>query len=256
MRLKIEGMSDNFSDLKRKVYDSVGRQRYVTEMFDQLAPRYDRFNRLVSFSQDEKWRLKALDLLGECGKGVVLDLAAGTGDLARSALRNGARHVQVFDISYEMLRLAKGKLAGVAENGGMVHFQRGSADQLPFSDGTLDAVASGFAMRNVFHFLDDVLAEIFRVLRPGGRFAILELSQPRNFFLRTGFALHLKTIMPLIGKMTAGASSPFSYLGNTALTFLKPEEFAQRLTAAGFSEVAWQPFMLGGICIHTGLKVK
>jgi len=247
-------MSKNFADLTQPGLNSRERQEFVTALFDDLAPQYDRFNRAVSLYRDEAWRRNAIHLLQEQSRGVVLDLAAGTGDLANSARKYGARQVHVFDISHEMLKLAQVKLlAGNGASAG-VGFAQGSAHLLPFRDGSVNGVVSGFAMRNVFHFLDDVLREIYRVLQPGGRFAILELSQPRNPLLRLGFRVHLQTIMPLIGRLTTGRQSPFSYLRQTTMTFLRPEEFKLRLEQAGFQEVIWKRQLLGAIAIHAGIK--
>jgi demethylmenaquinone methyltransferase/2-methoxy-6-polyprenyl-1,4-benzoquinol methylase len=223
-------------------------------MFDTLAPRYDRFNRWVSLFRDEAWRRQTLALLNDRKTGVVLDLAAGTGDLAHHAAKAGAHAVHVFDISHEMLRRAKIKLTGVNGQRQLVAFEQGSAHLLPFKNNSLDGVISGFAMRNVFHFLDDVLLEMQRVLKPGGRFAILELSRPQNALLRLGFRLHMKTIMPLIGRLTTGHSEPFHYLYHTTMTFLSPQEFKKRLEDAGFVNVNFKRFLLGGIAIHFGEK--
>ncbi|MCH8955949.1 ubiquinone/menaquinone biosynthesis methyltransferase [candidate division KSB1 bacterium] len=247
-------MQPKFANLKESDVDIKQRQKYVTELFDNLAPNYDRFNRWVSFFRDETWRRKTIELLDDCKRGSVLDLAAGTGDLARSALKAGAQQVHVFDIAFNMLTQAKAKLRDENSQLSKINFELGSAARLPFKDNSFDGIVSGFAMRNVFHFLDEVLSEMHRVLKPGGRFAILELSQPQNSILRAGFRVHMKTIMPLIGKLTAGKSTPFQYLCETTLTFLSPEEFKQRLENAGFAGVSWKNFLFGGIAIHFGQK--
>ncbi|MCH7675041.1 ubiquinone/menaquinone biosynthesis methyltransferase [candidate division KSB1 bacterium] len=247
-------MQPKFANLKESDVDIKQRQKYVTELFDNLAPNYDRFNRWVSFFRDETWRRKTIELLDDCKRGSVLDLAAGTGDLARSALKAGAQQVHVFDIAFNMLIQAKAKLRDENSQLSKINFELGSAARLPFKDNSFDGIVSGFAMRNVFHFLDEVLSEMHRILKPGARFAILELSQPQNSILRAGFRVHMKTIMPLIGKLTAGKSTPFQYLCETTLTFLSPEEFKQRLENAGFAGVSWKNFLFGGIAIHFGQK--
>ena len=247
-------MQPKFANLKESDVDIKQRQKYVTELFDNLAPNYDRFNRWVSFFRDETWRRKTIELLDDCKRGSVLDLAAGTGDLARSALKAGAQQVHVFDIAFNMLTQAKAKLRDENSQLSKINFELGSAARLPFKDNSFDGIVSGFAMRNVFHFLDEVLSEMHRVLKPGGRFAVLELSQPQNLILRAGFRVHMKTIMPLIGKLTAGKSTPFQYLCETTMTFLSPEEFGQRLQKAGFAGVSWKNFLFGGIAIHFGQK--
>lgn len=244
----------NFADLKESDLDSRKRQAYVTDLFDNLAPRYDRFNRVVSLFRDERWRRMTIELLGDNRSGAILDLAAGTGDLANSASKLGARQVHVFDISRQMLMLAKHKFQSQNGTATGAAFELGSAHALPFKDGSIDGVVSGFAMRNVFHFLDEVLVEIFRVLKPGGSFAILELSRPDNAILKAGFRLHMKIVMPMIGKLTTGTSAPFEYLRETTMTFLTCEQFSQRLNQAGFSDVGWRSLLLGGIAIHHGHK--
>ncbi len=246
-------MKPSFGNLKQSTFDSNRRQEYVTDMFDNLAPNYDRFNRWVSFYRDEAWRSQTVSLLKQQKNGTILDLAAGTGDLANSCHRAGAKQVHVFDISHNMLTVAKQKLMATdAKNSFM--FAQGSAHKLPFKDETFNGVVSGFAMRNVFHFLDEVLLEIHRTLKPHGRFAILELTQPKNPILNFGFRLHMKIIMPLIGKMTVGKTRPFNYLRQTTLTFLSPEEFKLRIEKSGFINVGWKTFLLGGIAVHYGEK--
>lgn len=245
-------MSHSFADLKTQSIDRDERQKYVADLFDTLAPRYDRFNRWVSLFRDEAWRRETVALLNDRKTGVVLDLAAGTGDLAHHAAKAGARAVHVFDISHEMLRLAKIKVTGGDGPKQLIAFEQGSAHLLPFKNNSIDAIVSGFAMRNVFHFLDVVLMEMKRVLKPGGRFAILELSRPPNALLRFGFRLHMRTIMPLIGRLATGRSEPFHYLYQTTMTFLSPGEFKKRLEKAGFVNVNFKRFLLGGIAIHFG----
>ena len=163
--------------------------------------------------------------------------------------------MHVFDIAFNMLTQAKVKFSEENSHVAKINFEQGSAASLPFKDASLDGIVSGFAMRNVFHFLDDVLSEMYRVLKPGGRFAILELSQPPNPILRAGFRMHMQTVMPLIGKLAAGKSAPFKYLCETTMTFLSPEEFKQRLENAGFATVDWKKFLFGGIAIHFGRPV-
>lgn len=247
-------MSEKFADLKAWPADPANRQHYVADLFDNLAPRYDRFNRWVSFNRDEQWRKAAISRLGEQRKGIVLDLAAGTGDLSNNALRAGAERVHAFDISYEMLRHARTKLWPGNTKQISAALEQGSAHCMPYKNESFNGIVSGFAMRNVFHFLDAVLEEMYRVLKPGGRFAILELSRPDQAWLRFGFRLHMRTVMPLIGRLTTGKAEPFHYLYKTTMTFLSPVEFQDRLEKAGFANVGYQTFLLGGIAIHYGSK--
>lgn len=249
-------MTNDFGNLKEGSFEARERQKYVAKLFDDLARDYDRFNRWVSFFRDEAWRRETIALLKDRALGTVLDLAAGTGDLAQAAARQGAPKIHVFDISFEMLGLARTKLANLNSAPVKVALERGSANLLPFRDQVFDGIVSGFAMRNVFHFLDQVLAEMYRVLLPGGRFAILELSRPANPLVRLGFKLHMKTIMPLVGRIATGGKEPFDYLYQTTMTFLSPNDFGGRLQKAGFEKVGWKTYLLGGIAIHFGEKGK
>lgn len=246
-------MNKNYGNLKEPAIDSRKRQQYISTLFDNLAPKYDRFNRWVSFFRDETWRRKTVELLKEQRTGVILDLAGGTGDLAHWASQAGAREVHVFDISYNMLTLAKSKLGKNSQQTNFV-FEQGTANMLPFLNESFHGIISGFAMRNVFHFLDEVLGEMYRVLKPGGRFALLELSQPENILFRLVFKLHMKTVMPIIGKLTTGEIEPFDYLFQTTTSFLSPLKFKEKLEKVGFMDVDWKNYLLGGIAIHFGIK--
>lgn len=246
-------MTSNFANLKDNRTDETLRQNYVTELFDNLAPNYDRFNRWVSFFRDGHWRRETIRLIEDRSQGVILDLASGTGDLARNAAKSGARQVHVFDISNQMLQFAKKKLSRNSIESKVV-YEQGSANALPFADKSFDGVVSGFAMRNVFHFMETVLKEIHRVLKPGGRFAILELSQPENGLVRKVFQFNMKNLVPLIGKATSGQSVPFDYLYETTMTFLSAEQFKQLLEKVGFREVSWKKYLFGGIAIHYGFR--
>lgn len=248
-------MDQNYANLKESSLDASQRQEYVAELFNDLAPKYDRFNRWVSFFHDETWRQKTVALLREQVFGTILDLAAGTGDLAHWASKAGANEVHVFDIALSMLTFAKTKLTNKNSCTSKFVFEQGSANLIPFKSESFNGIVSGFAMRNVFHFLDEVLVEMYRILKPGGRFAILELSQPQNFIMKVGFQLHMKTVMPLIGKLTTGAIRPFNYLYETTMTFLSPQEFKNSLEKAGFVDVQWKKYLLGGIAIHYGCKL-
>ncbi|NIR47202.1 ubiquinone/menaquinone biosynthesis methyltransferase [candidate division KSB1 bacterium] len=247
-------MRDDFANLNSETVDPERRQRYVAELFDNLAHKYDRFNRWVTFFRDDTWRRNTVELLDDQATGVILDLAAGTGNLAGQALKAGSRQVHVFDISRAMLAQAKSKLSDKNNYTGKVALEQGSANFLPYMNCSFNGVVSGFAMRNVFHFLDDVLNETFRVLKPGGRFAILELSRPETSLLRLGFRLHMRTIMPLIGRLATGQGAPFKYLYQTTMTFLSPTQFKQSLQNAGFVEIDFKSYLLGGIAIHYGKK--
>lgn len=221
----------------------------VRRMFDSLAPRYDRFNRWASLGMDVGWRRATLRSLEISPDAVVLDVATGTGDLALAAAR-WARRVIGCDFAPEMIRIASRK----AERRGRVRFQVARAEALPYRHEAFDGVTSAFAMRNVKPVLDEVLAEAHRVLRPGGRLAILEFSRPRVAPVRWAHDLYTRWIMPLIGRALTGSAEPFEYLYRSISDWDTPEAFAGRLREAGFEGVGYRLMGLGTVALHTARK--
>lgn len=221
----------------------------VRRMFDSLAPSYDRFNRWASLGMDVGWRQAALDALEVTSRSAVLDVATGTGDLALAAARRAGR-VFGCDFATEMIHIADRKGRGR----GRVRFQVARAEALPYQEGVFDGVTSAFAMRNVRPMLDEVLAEAHRVLRPGGRLAILEFSRPRWAPVRWVHDLYTRWLMPLIGRVLTGSSEPFEYLYRSIQEWETPEAFAARIRGAGFDGVEHRMMGLGTVALHTGRK--
>ena len=223
----------------------------VQEMFGSLAHRYDSFNHWASLGLDYGWRRAAVRYLHLPVDAKVLDVATGTGDLAFTASRR-ALQTAGFDFSSQMVEIAvhkaeKKHVAGVS-------FQVARAEQAPYRNDSFHGATSAFAMRNVKPMLDEVLAEIYRVLRPGGRFAILEFSRPPAAPVRWAHGLYVRSIMPRIGRRLAGSSEPFEYLHRSIEEWLSPEEFADRLRVAGFTEVGYRRLAMGTVALHVGRK--
>jgi len=220
-------------------------------MFGSLAGRYDSFNHWASLGLDFGWRRAAVRALELPAGSVVLDVATGTGDLAFTAARR-ARHTAGCDFSLQMIEIAvhKAEEKKVPE----ITFQVARAEQMPYRTGSFHGATSAFAMRNVKPMLDEVLEEIHRVLRPGGRVAILEFSRPPVAPVRWAHGLYVRAIMPRIGRWLTGTSEPFEYLHRSIETWLSPEDFAERLRAVGFAEVGYRPLALGTVALHFGKK--
>ena len=224
--------------------------RAVQRMFDGLAPRYDAFNRWASLGLDRRWRRVAVAELGLPPGARVLDVATGTGDLALAAAAAGARVTGV-DFAPSMLRRARAKAAA---SGRALAVQVARAEALPFAGAAFDGVVSAFAMRNVRPFLDDVLGEMARVLRPGGRVAILEFSAPRAPIVRFGHALYTRGLVPLVGRMLTGEREPFDYLNRSIDAWDAPERFGARLARAGFAGVRFRLLSFGTVAVHSGTR--
>ena len=214
----------------------------VRTMFDRIAPVYDAMNRVMTAGLDVRWRTLAAQSAVRAGDR-VLDAACGTGDLAIADKKAGAAKVTGLDFSAAMLARAKRKDAGI-------EWIQGDMLALPFADETFDAATVGFGVRNVAD-LELALRELRRVLRPGGRLAILEITQPRGA-LRPFFSLWFDRVVPLLGKVLPGGAA-YTYLPASVRRFPTAERLAALLRECGFGEVRFR--LLGGsiVALHTGI---
>ena len=212
----------------------------VRAMFDRIAPVYDLMNRVMTAGLDGRWRRLTAEAVVRPGDR-VLDACCGTGDLALGAERAGGRVVGL-DFSERMLERARRKSA-------TVEWVRGDLLELPFEDGSFDAATVGFGVRNVAD-LERSLRELRRVLRPGGRLGILEITSPRGP-LKVFYRLWFDRIVPLVGKLLRGGSA-YTYLPASVRRFPGPEELAALLERAGFGEVSFRLLAGGIVALHEG----
>ena len=227
-------------------------------MFLSVPPRYDLVNRIVTLGQDRRWRrLATLTCLA--GKPQrVLDLGSGTGDLSINIARIAEKDIEIIGVDYSppMLTRARQKAAraGVGEK---VDFVHGEATHLPFSDGYFDAVGISFAFRNLTYknpLSQPHLAEVRRVLKPGGRYVIVESSQPENRLIRMLFHLYLRAFVQLVGILLSGNRAAYRYLAESAARYYSPREVRELLLAAGFQSVHYRPLLFGAAGIHVASK--
>jgi demethylmenaquinone methyltransferase / 2-methoxy-6-polyprenyl-1,4-benzoquinol methylase len=227
----------------------------IQRMFQYLAPRYDLWNRLASFYLDEYWRRAAVRFIPPGSR--VLDLCTGTGELILKMLpRLGAKGQAIgVDFAANMLTLAARKTRPLAPSSqGFVAYLLGDAARLPFAGETFDCVTNGFAMRNLLPFADDVLSEMWRVLRPGGRVIILDICRPQSMLLARLYRWHLHWVLPLQARLLYRRGQPFRYLEDSILEFPPPAEFLTRLAWQGFMDATFTPLSGGLAGIFTGLK--
>lgn len=226
----------------------------VRAMFDRIAGVYDRMNRTMTVGLDRDWRRRAADR-ADLGSGQrALDVCCGTGDLALElASRVGpGGSVVGCDFSEPMLEIARRKAAEAGVKGS-VSFEWADALELPYEDGSFDAVTVGFGVRNLAD-LDRGLAELARVLRPGGRLAILEITQPRRPPLSWFFSLWFDRAVPMLGTL-AGDRDAYVYLPRSVKRFPDPERLAAMLATTGLGRIRYLILAGGIIAIHSGVKV-
>ena len=221
-------------------------------MFDRIARRYDLLNRVMSFGTDQRWRRKVVRSLQAREGTHLLDVATGTADLAILLARTGATVAGV-DPSANMLEVGRGKV----ERAGLdarVALREGIAESLPYADAAFDGACIAFGIRNVPDRLAG-LREMFRVVRPGGRLAVLELNEPRAGILAPLARFHVHRVVPWIGSVLSG-DREYRYLARSIAAFPPPAEFAARIEQAGWREVRATPLTFGVACLFTAVRAS
>ena len=229
--------------------EGKARAEYVQDMFDRIAGRYNLMNRLMTFGQDLKWRRFVIKKAALKAGDVMLDLATGTGDIAFEALRSvpGVRVVGG-DFSLGMMQAGQH-----LQYGDQVLWNGADALNLPYADATFTAVTAGYLIRNVYD-IPRAFAEQLRVLKSGGRVVILDTSPPPHNLLRPFILLHLKYVIPTLGKLISSNADAYQYLPESTQAFKTPDELAKFMRDAGFVNVQYKTFMFGTMAVHWGEK--
>ena len=223
----------------------------IAGMFDAIAPRYDLLNHLLSVGIDRRWRAAAIRSLRLTGRETLLDVCAGTADVALAARPHANRVVGV-DFSGAMLALGVQKVRAAGESSAIT-LVRGDAMRLPVADRSVDAITVAFGIRNVQR-PEIACGEMARVLRPGGRLAILEFGVPRIPGIKPLYLWYFTHVLPRIGRAISGHSAAYSYLPASVGTFAPPAEFMQTLRAAGFSDARADPLTLGIVYLYAAVR--
>jgi len=219
-------------------------------MFDAIAPRYDLLNHLLSAGIDKRWRKRAIGSLGLTGSETLIDVCTGTADVALEA--TGAARIVGVDFAGAMLTLGLRKVR-VTNQAKRIVLVRGDAMRLPAQDRSADAATVAFGIRNVQQ-PEVACAEMARVLRAGGRLAILEFGVPRIPGVSALYLWYFRHVLPLIGRMISGHNGAYSYLPASVGTFPPPAEFVTLLRQAGFAEVRAVPLTFGIVYLYTAIK--
>lgn len=222
--------------------------RPTQQIFTEVPPRYDILNRILTLNKDEGWRKKTADRILENNPSKVLDLCCGTADLTMHIARKAPKACAIYglDFSHTMLERAREKVAVFGVD--RVKLIQGDAGNMPFEDNFFDAIGISFGFRNLTFENPDAglhIREIFRVLKPGGRFVIVETSQPQNALIRWGYHQYMKYITAPIGGLISGNRAAYKYLAYSGNNYWSVPELSAILKKAGFSRTTGIPLMLG-----------
>lgn len=232
---------------------SMGKKDEVEQMFDNISHRYDFLNRLLSIGIDIQWRKRVVKIIQNTQPSTILDVATGTGDLAIAlAQKNPQAHITGFDLSNGMLEHGRKKVKE-RKLEQQIDMIQGDAENMPFDDNSFDAVTVAFGARN-FETLEKGLKEIYRVLKPGGTFVILEFSQPQKFPMKQLYNFYFKNILPIIGKTFSKDHRAYTYLPESVQVFPYGKKLNQILLNLNFKNPSNKELTFGIASIYTSTK--
>lgn len=230
----------------------LSKKKQVEQMFDNISENYDGLNRVISLGTDVKWRKKVVAMVAATQPESILDIATGTGDLAIQMAPTGAKKIVGLDISEGMLKVGRKKIAEKNLDS-RIDMIQGDSEDLPFENSSFDAITVAFGVRN-FENLEKGLEEIYRVLKPGGIFVVLETSVPTKFPYKQGYRLYSNFILPVIGKIFSKDKNAYSYLSESAANFPYGLAFNNILEKIGFINVKDLPQTFGVSTIYVASK--
>lgn len=236
-----------------KPYQAEGsKKEQVAEMFDNISQRYDLLNHLLSLSIDKGWRKKVVRLVSAKEPKLILDVATGTADLAIALEKAHPEKITGIDISAGMLEVGRRKVAGKGLSQ-MITLEQADSENLPFGDGTFDAITVAFGVRN-FENLEKGLSEMYRVLKPGGHLLVLEFSQPQGFPMKQLYNFYFKNILPTVGKIVSKDSRAYTYLPESVQAFPHGQAFMDIMANCGYKKGVRIPLTFGIASIYEGIK--
>ncbi len=230
----------------------MGKKKAVQDLFDDIAPTYDRLNHLLSFNVDKRWRKLAIRKIEKPEKILLLDVACGTGDFAIAAAKAGVKRIVGIDIARNMIAVGKRKIEKLHLDE-QIELREGDSEKMEFENDMFDAVTVAFGVRN-FENLKQGLAEMYRVLKPGGQVIILEFSKPVFTPMKQLYFFYFRHILPFVGGLLSGNKGAYTYLPESVLKFPQGEAFLKIMQECGFSATACRPLTFGIASLYTAEK--
>ncbi len=245
-------LNNPLSTVKPIQSSNTGKKQQVEEMFDSISKRYDFLNHFLSLGIDKGWRKKTIDELKSTQPKQILDMATGTADLAIAALALNPDKITGIDLSEGMLSVGRTKITKNKQND-KIELIKGDSEKILFPDNTFDACTVGFGVRN-FENLNQGLAEIYRVLKPGAKLVVLEFSKPKKFPVKNLYNFYFNAILPFWGRYISKSNSAYTYLPESVKHFPDGDAFTSELIKIGFKNPTSKPLSFGICSIYTGIK--
>jgi demethylmenaquinone methyltransferase/2-methoxy-6-polyprenyl-1,4-benzoquinol methylase len=249
-------MQSNDQNPAAKVLPDAGsnlsKKAQVADMFNDIAGHYDFLNHFLSMGIDKGWRKKAIAEIAKVSPKNILDVATGTADLAIAAAKLKPQHITGVDIAEQMLEVGRQKV-GKENLGNIITLQSGDSESMPFGTDSFDAVTCAYGVRN-FEHLDAGLKEMSRVMRPGGKLAILEFSHPKAFPVKQLYQFYFRFVLPTLGKIVSKHSRAYTYLPESVMAFPEGKVFCEALERNGFKDAKARPLTFGITTLYTATK--
>jgi demethylmenaquinone methyltransferase / 2-methoxy-6-polyprenyl-1,4-benzoquinol methylase len=237
-------------DFGYKIVKKTDKQNLVNNVFNSVANKYDLMNDITSIGIHREWKNNLIDWLAPQNNQKLADIAGGTGDIARKFLNNGGLSAYVIDINEEMMKSGKAN----KQSSNKIKWMVASAEEIPVDDNTFERASMGFGLRNITN-RDKALKEVYRILKPGGRFICLEFSHVENEFIKKIYNFWSFKCMPYIGESVTGDRSAYTYLVESIRQFPTQPELSSMLSDAGFSRVKYRNLSNGIVSLHSGWKL-
>jgi len=233
-------------------YNTPGKKQQVEKMFNDIAPKYDLLNHVLSGGIDILWRKKVRKLLEPMKPKQILDVATGTGDLAIELAKLEPKKIVGLDIAAQMLEVGEQKIKKLKLDH-IIRMVHGDSAKIPFSDNSFDAITVAFGVRN-FENLQKGLQQMNRVLKPGGRVVVLEFSKPDKFLFKQIYLFYFKYILPVVGRTVSKHKEAYTYLPDSVAKFAEGKEFLEQLEMAGFKETRQKRLTMGIATLYWATK--